>query len=435
MFALNDQAAKASGIFLNGKIKFQGLRNKFAEYICVRSDVSPQQVVEYMFAKDKWAINKPNLILSISGGTKKFSVPGNIRKMFKHGLVKAAESTESIIITNGNNKLVGEAASETSLGSKLNVVGICNWNLVAFKDQLLVTLVSNSSQVKTFFYYSNIFISSCVVCFITEQKESQIRRVRHSVVGRAQCKRHHPRVQPHSLHPRGRHALQRLEPRHAVPVASRDRFEEQQLAEEPRNVVDAPLGLLGHKRSGDGGRSVRRSESHIAAVQFEDGVADKRATHFLAEHVLARRDQVDRGARVQRRAHHWRHNHANDHHLRTRPLQSAQLVSRGAQAKCAHSHTRRTFRSLSFSPYSQSLFFVALNVTNSIPSKCAFRLFAGKQGLRRPHRRLHFAGENDVIETFLLFLLLIYLYAFSFISHHNIFNILRLRLRRTEKRK
>lgn len=75
-------------------------------------------------------------------GTKNFSMPMRMKKAFKKGLVKTAESTDSWIITNGSSsgvmKLIGEAVAENSQHTKFTVIGILNRNSVAFRDKLEV---------------------------------------------------------------------------------------------------------------------------------------------------------------------------------------------------------------------------------------------------------------------------------------------------------
>ena len=69
---------------------------------------------------------------------KRFTIPERMRKAFKQGLIKATESTDSIIFTNANNKLVGEAVEEYTFYNKINIIGICAWKTVAFREQLIV---------------------------------------------------------------------------------------------------------------------------------------------------------------------------------------------------------------------------------------------------------------------------------------------------------
>ncbi len=60
----------------------------------------------------------------MSGGSRKLPISARAKNLFKKGLIKAAESTDSIIITNGNNKLIGKALEEFTLKNKINVIGM-----------------------------------------------------------------------------------------------------------------------------------------------------------------------------------------------------------------------------------------------------------------------------------------------------------------------
>jgi hypothetical protein len=58
-----------------------------------------------------------------------------MKKKFKNGLIKSSQSTNSLIITNGRNKLVGEAVEEKKY-DKIDVIGIMPSHLVACRHLL-----------------------------------------------------------------------------------------------------------------------------------------------------------------------------------------------------------------------------------------------------------------------------------------------------------
>ena len=109
----------------------------------MKDSISPKKIIEHIYSKNKWELEKPQLILSVTGGYKRFSIPNRMKRAFKKGLVKAAQSTNSIIITNGSHsgvaKLVGEAVSENA-HHKLNVIGIVSWGTVAYREKLEVRI-------------------------------------------------------------------------------------------------------------------------------------------------------------------------------------------------------------------------------------------------------------------------------------------------------
>ncbi len=58
-------------------------------------------MIQYFYNKDAWKLQRPQLILSITGGAQNFTIPQRMKAAFKHGLVKAAASTGAWIITGG----------------------------------------------------------------------------------------------------------------------------------------------------------------------------------------------------------------------------------------------------------------------------------------------------------------------------------------------
>jgi transient receptor potential cation channel subfamily M protein 2 len=128
-----------------GALTFPGYQSKKAKYIRVENETNPCDMIEFIYNKQAWGLDKPNLILSVTGGAQKFNIPQRMRKAFKRGLVKAAVSTGAWIITGGTNagvmRLVGEAVAEESLSQPVTVLGIATWGKIALRDQMKVELV------------------------------------------------------------------------------------------------------------------------------------------------------------------------------------------------------------------------------------------------------------------------------------------------------
>ena len=85
-----------------GKVKFPCLQSKISDYLIVKEHVKDDKHLIYKtieFLYTKWKLEKPQLILSVTGGAKNFSLPTKMKNAFKRGLVKAAESTNAWIIT------------------------------------------------------------------------------------------------------------------------------------------------------------------------------------------------------------------------------------------------------------------------------------------------------------------------------------------------
>ncbi len=127
------------------KYTFEFISSKFflkhKKYLCVSSDIDPRDVLDYMYAKDKWNMKRHQLLLSVTGGSKKYAIPSLMKRRFKKGILKAAKSTDCIMITNGRNKLVGEAVDENTFNNKIDVLGIIPSHVVAFRSLLELKVV------------------------------------------------------------------------------------------------------------------------------------------------------------------------------------------------------------------------------------------------------------------------------------------------------
>ncbi len=105
----------------------------------MKDESRPKELSDHMYTV--WNLRKPQLILSVTGSTREFTLSSSMKKTFKRGLVKVAESTESWILTNGFNmgvmKLVGEAIAESTNHSKpkLTAIGILSLEIIAFREK------------------------------------------------------------------------------------------------------------------------------------------------------------------------------------------------------------------------------------------------------------------------------------------------------------
>ncbi len=117
------------------------------KYIRVQNETEPSDMIEFLYNQkgdNSWDLTKPQLILSVTGGAQKFTLPYRMKKAFKRGLVKAAASTGAWIITGGTNtgvmRLVGEAVAEEFQDNKLTVLGIATWGKIALRDKMIVII-------------------------------------------------------------------------------------------------------------------------------------------------------------------------------------------------------------------------------------------------------------------------------------------------------
>ncbi|XP_078515240.1 transient receptor potential cation channel subfamily M member 2-like [Lissotriton helveticus] len=119
----------------SGEFTFKGLRKKKAKYIRTSDNTSPEFLYEMMI--DQLQLRVPNLLISVTGGSRNFSMNPRLKDLFGKGLVKAAQSTEAWIITGGCHagvmKLVGEAVRDFSMTSssyRIVTIGIATWAIV-----------------------------------------------------------------------------------------------------------------------------------------------------------------------------------------------------------------------------------------------------------------------------------------------------------------
>lgn len=138
-----------------GKIKFPSGYRKKARYIRVSNDTNPYDMLKYLTDEQGFSMNAPKLIISVSGGAKRFSVDDKTKKAIKKGLIKAAKSTNAWIITGGTNvgvmRLVGDAVNEDLRANKLHVLGIATWGVVAFRDKLIRKVADHDLNVVDYF--------------------------------------------------------------------------------------------------------------------------------------------------------------------------------------------------------------------------------------------------------------------------------------------
>ncbi len=109
------------------------LKSSYFKYICLKSNTECDLVIDHLYTeKDDFQnhlqLPKPKFIFSIIGGYKNFEIDKEIEKAFKIGLMKAAKTNDTWIITggidNGVMRLVGDAVDEDLNSNNLTVLGI-----------------------------------------------------------------------------------------------------------------------------------------------------------------------------------------------------------------------------------------------------------------------------------------------------------------------
>ncbi|KAK7482390.1 hypothetical protein BaRGS_00026409, partial [Batillaria attramentaria] len=124
-----------------GEIEFVGYGDKQAKYVRVDHETDMRIMLRLMM--EKWHMERPNLLISVTGGAKNFLMKARLKDAFRRGLMKAALSTGAWIITGGTNagvmKHVGEAVRDYGLTAdgRVTAIGIAPWGCVQNKEVLI----------------------------------------------------------------------------------------------------------------------------------------------------------------------------------------------------------------------------------------------------------------------------------------------------------
>ncbi|XP_025027088.1 transient receptor potential cation channel subfamily M member 2 [Python bivittatus] len=126
-----------------GDITFAGLGQKVGKYVRVSSSTSPKTL--YQLITQYWGLDIPNLLISVTGGAKNFSMKMRLKNIFRQGLVKVVQTTGAWIITGGSHtgvmKQVGEALQDFNMSStykgEIVAIGIAAWGTVHNRNSLI----------------------------------------------------------------------------------------------------------------------------------------------------------------------------------------------------------------------------------------------------------------------------------------------------------
>ena len=112
----------------------------------IRVDIETDLETCWTLLSDYWLMPPPKLIISVTGGAKRFFMKARLKSSFKRGLVNAATSTGAWIVTGGTAtgvmEFVGEAVKEHTMttggsGQKIVALGIVTWGIVDNKENLM----------------------------------------------------------------------------------------------------------------------------------------------------------------------------------------------------------------------------------------------------------------------------------------------------------
>ena len=117
---------------------------RFIQFVRLEHDTNVSDLKSMML--HQWRVEKPNLLISVTGGAKNFRLNPRLKEVFRHGLIKAADSTGAWIVTGGMNagvmKHVGEAIRDSAIARGANknpivAIGIATWGCVNNREALV----------------------------------------------------------------------------------------------------------------------------------------------------------------------------------------------------------------------------------------------------------------------------------------------------------
>uniref|UniRef100_A0A0N4ZFJ0 LSDAT_euk domain-containing protein n=1 Tax=Parastrongyloides trichosuri TaxID=131310 RepID=A0A0N4ZFJ0_PARTI len=127
-----------------GTIEFQGGNHAHKAYYCrIGFDSNPKDIL-YLLEKI-WKLEAPNLIITIHGGMTNFEVQQKLGKVFREGLLKAAQTTGAWIITSGVDsgvvrhvaKALDDAGISARMRSKIILLGIAPFGLLSNREKFV----------------------------------------------------------------------------------------------------------------------------------------------------------------------------------------------------------------------------------------------------------------------------------------------------------
>ncbi|CAI5448305.1 unnamed protein product [Caenorhabditis angaria] len=127
-----------------GTIVFQGGAHAHkAQYVRLSYDSDPMDVM-YLMEK-VWGLEPPRLVITVHGGMSNFELQERLGRLFRKGMLKAAQTTGAWIITSGLDsgcvrhvaKALDEAGISARMRSQIVTIGIAPWGVIKRKERLI----------------------------------------------------------------------------------------------------------------------------------------------------------------------------------------------------------------------------------------------------------------------------------------------------------
>ncbi|XP_068103068.1 transient receptor potential cation channel subfamily M member 8 isoform X2 [Hyperolius riggenbachi] len=137
-----------------GDIQFEAFGRR-GKYIRLSRDTTPDTLYELM--TKYWQLKTPNLIISVTGGAKNFSLKPRMRKIFSR-LIYIAQTKGAWIFTGGTHyglmKYIGEVVRDYTISrsseEKVVAIGIAAWGMIANRDTLTRVSATEGNYVANY---------------------------------------------------------------------------------------------------------------------------------------------------------------------------------------------------------------------------------------------------------------------------------------------
>ncbi|XP_071975853.1 transient receptor potential cation channel subfamily M member 8 isoform X2 [Engystomops pustulosus] len=134
-----------------GDIQFEAFGRR-GKYIRLSRDTTPETLYELM--TKFWQLKTPNLIISVTGGAKNFSLKPRMRKIFSR-LIYIAQTKGAWILSGGTHyglmKYIGEVVRDNTISrsseEKVVAIGIAAWGMIANRDTLIRSSATEGNYV------------------------------------------------------------------------------------------------------------------------------------------------------------------------------------------------------------------------------------------------------------------------------------------------
>ena len=119
-----------------GNIQFkETTKRATGRFIRCAEDTDPEKL--FNLFTEHWKVQKPRLLISITGGAMSFDLQPRLKKDFQEGLLKVASTPGAWVVSGGTNTGVMKLVGDANHGTNNVCIGIVTWGIVAKRDTLV----------------------------------------------------------------------------------------------------------------------------------------------------------------------------------------------------------------------------------------------------------------------------------------------------------